>query len=128
MKDNMLERAKANLYLAQQILKLNSDDELQINFAGYHLEQAVEFAVKFELDNSGIEYPKTHDIENLLRIASENNVVISGDEYIFDHAEMFSKWEASSRYIIGYLIEKKKVEIAITHVIEYLEKLSKIYQ
>lgn len=60
-----------------------------------------------ELEQNGVEYPKTHDIEQLIFVAKNNKIDLYLGEYIEEHSEMFSQWESKSRDILGYLIEEK---------------------
>ena len=96
-------------------------DENIINLASYHLEQAVEKAIKFVIENNGHEFPKTHNIESLISYAKENDIDLYLNDYIIDHSEMFSAWEAKTRYVIDYLVDKEKVEKSIPHVSRYLD-------
>lgn len=41
-------------------------------------------------------------------------------EYVDDHAEMLSQWEAKSRYVVGYAIERAKARRALAEVDDYL--------
>ena len=73
---------------------------------------------------SGIEYPKTHDIDQLLRIGKENGAELLVTEYIEDHSEMFSLWEARTRYVLNYHLEERKIDAALKGVKELLDKTS----
>ncbi len=99
----------------------NASDESLINMASYHIEQAVEKTIKFLIENDGYEYPRTHNIETLISFADENGVDLMLNDYIIDHAEMFSSWEAKTRYLLDYLVDIKKVETAIDEVDQYLD-------
>lgn len=65
--------------------------------------------------------PKTHDIDQLIRIARQNNVNLHLSEYIDDHSEMFTLWESRTRYVLNYQLELNKVEKAMKAVGEYLK-------
>ncbi|MCQ2776099.1 MAG: HEPN domain-containing protein [Bacilli bacterium] len=127
MNDNYYSIAVTNLNSAIILFRYAIQDETQLNVAGYHLEQALEFALKFELEMNGISYPKTHDIEFLIKLAKDGGIQLNISDYIEDHAEMFSSWESKSRYILGYSIEYKKIETSIKEIDEYLKKLSTLY-
>lgn len=99
----------------------NASDESLINMASYHIEQAVEKTIKFLIENDGYEYPRTHNIETLISFADENGLDLMLNDYIIDHAEMFSSWEAKTRYLLDYLVDIKKVETAIDEVDQYLD-------
>ncbi len=38
---------------------------------------------------------------------------------------MFSQWEAKSRYVLGYAIEARKIERALTELDDYLALIAK---
>ncbi len=118
-------KAVANYKSACILLQNAPDDEEQLNFAGHHLQQAVELALKYLLEQDGVEYPKTHDIDQLIRIGHERNVDLHLDDYLEDHAEMLSSWEAKARYVLGYAIETKKIKRASQAIDEYLARIAK---
>ena len=103
--------------------QMGSNEEY-LNYIGYHLQQAVELNLKYQLEMSGIEYPKTHDIDQLLRIGKENGADLLVTEYIEDHSEMFSLWEARTRYVLNYHLEERKIDVALKGVKELLDKTS----
>ena len=121
----LFDKAVANLTSARVVFGSSGGDEEQLNVAGYHLEQALEMALKYLLEQSGVEYPKTHDVDQLIRLGHENGVALHLSEYLEEHAEMFSQWEAKSRYILGYAIEAKKVERALGEIDEYLAEVAR---
>jgi len=116
----LYDKALSN-YNSARILRDNlGGDDNQVNIIGYLLQQSVELLIKYLLEQSGVEYPKSHDIEQLIRLAEENSVDLNLTEYISEHSEMFSQWEAKSRYVLGYLIELKKIDRAIEEVERYI--------
>lgn len=124
MANTLFDKAVSNLNTAIAVKAIAASDEEQLNIAGYHLQQSLELAIKYTLEQNGIEYPKTHDIEQLILLAKNNKVDLHLGEYIEEHSEMFSQWESKSRYILGYLIEEKKIDAAIKAVDEYLKGLA----
>lgn len=117
-------KAAANFRSAKLLLDHANGDEEQLNLAGYHLQQALELTLKYLLEQDGVEYPKTHDIDQLIRIGNERGVDLRLSEYLTDHAEMFSMWEARSRYVLGYAIEARKLERALSEVDDYLAAIA----
>lgn len=105
-------------------IKEITDDNI-VNLACYHLEQAVEKAIKFVLENNGLEFPKSHNIESLISFAEANDVDLYLNDYIIDHAEMLSSWEAKTRYVLDYLVDIKKLEATIEPVGTYLDDVAK---
>lgn len=81
-------------------------------------------AIKYLLEQSGVEYPKTHDIDQLIRLAAEKDVELFLADYIEDHAEMLSQWEAKPRYVIGCSIAQRKIERALEEIDSYLAEVA----
>lgn len=116
----LYDKAAANLRTAIIIFNAAEEDEEQLNAIGYHLQQAVELALKYLLEQNGVEYPKTHDIDQLVRLGREAGADLYLPEYLEDRAEMLSQWEAKSRYVLGYAIEGRKIERALKEIDDYL--------
>ena len=116
----LYDKAVANLFAARMLRVSQICDEEQLNIAGFHLQQAVELALKYLLEAEGIEYPKTHSIEQLIALGRKHGANLPLTDYIDDHAEMFSQWEAKSRYILGYAIEDRKIDRALEEVDTFL--------
>lgn len=120
----LYDKAVANLRTARILLDHAEGDEEQVNAVGYHLQQAMELALKYLLEQHGVEYPKTHDIDQLIRLGREAGAELYLPEYLEDHAEMLSQWEAKSRYVLGYAIEARKVERALREIDDYLAEVA----
>lgn len=123
--ESLLDKAIQNLTLAKTIYKELINDEVYLNYIGYHLQQAVELSIKYNLELNGIEYPKTHDISQLIYLSKLKDIDIGISKYIEDHAEMFTLWESKTRYVLNYKLEKSKVETSIIEVEKYLNNLQK---
>jgi len=109
------------------ILRNNlNDDENHVNIIAYLLQQSLELALKYQLEQNAVEYPKTHDIDQLVRIGRRNHVNFHLTEYLEDHTEMFSQWESKSRYILGFLVEINRIDKAISGLAEYYRVLAKL--
>jgi len=122
----LYDKALSN-YNCARILRANlTDDENQLNVIAYHLQQSVELALKYLLEQNGVEYPKTHDVDQLIRIAKNNGADLYLTEYITDHAEMFSQWESKARYVLGYLVELDKIDRAIEGLDVYFTGVAEI--
>ncbi|MBQ7479749.1 MAG: HEPN domain-containing protein [Selenomonadaceae bacterium] len=103
--DTLLDLAKSNLSSAKLLYRFKEDDEIRLNTVGYLLQQAIELALKHHLETSGIEYPKTHDIDSLLALCNE-------DEFpeIVPWAESITTMESKTRYIKNYRLTLRKVD------------------
>lgn len=125
--ETLFDKAKQNLKVAESIYStIAINDETYLNYVGYHIQQALELSIKYMLEMNGVNYPKTHDIDQLIRLANINNVELYLNEYIDDHSEMFSLWEARTRYILNYRLEKRKIERSLTETKSYLDVIEKM--
>lgn len=125
--ETLFDKAKQNLKVAESIYStIATNDEAYLNYVGYHIQQALELSIKYMLEMNGVNYPKTHDIDQLIRLANINNVDLYLNEYIDDHSEMFSLWEARTRYILNYRLEKRKIERSLTETKSYLDIIDRM--
>lgn len=52
--------------------------------------------------------PGTHRIAKLLQMVHHNGANLIITEWVDDHAEMLSEWEAESRYNMDFVVENKR--------------------
>lgn len=107
--------------LARNIWKMPYNDEMFLNNAAYHLPQCVEKITKGALECTGITVPNTHRLPKLFDMARNNGAGLIITEWMDDHAEMLSEWEAESRYNMDFLVEKRKLEKALEKTDEFLK-------
>lgn len=119
------EKALSNFKTAKIIISLASTDEEQLNQAGYHLQQALELAIKHIFCVKGLPLQKTHDIDQLILYATANNVDLFLPQYFIDKAEMISNWESKTRYVLGFKLEEEKIRTTIDELQKYFEILSR---
>ena len=123
--ETLLDKAKQNVNVAKMIFNSSKGDEIYLNYIGYHLQQAVELAVKHGMECFGIEYPRTHDIEQLILKCKDEGIDIGVTDYVDDHSEMFTQWEAKTRYIKNYRLESRKIEKALEEVPKLIESIDR---
>jgi len=120
------EKALANFKIAKIVYSVASNDEEQLNIAGYHIQQALELAIKHIFVINGMVIMKTHDIDQLIRQANENNIDLMLPEYIIEQSEAISNWESKTRYILGYALEIHKIDKALQALDEYFTTLASV--
>ena len=98
---------------ALTLYKTPFPDEMFLNIAAYHLQQCVEKTLKGALECVGVTVPNTHRIPKLLQMVIHNGANVKVTEWVDDHAEMLSEWEAQSRYNMDFTVEKRKIDRAI---------------
>lgn len=85
-------RAAGDLKVAQ---KLAPDPEIDEGAIGFHAQQAVEKALKVTLTLNGADFPKTHDLEFLIGLASRQILTVPDD---IAGAGWLTPWAADFRY------------------------------
>jgi len=75
--------------------KLAPDPEMDDRPVGFHAQQAVEKAVKVALVLEGIDFPKTHDLEYLIVLASKHSLAMEPE---LESASWLTPWAAEFRY------------------------------
>ena len=99
-----LSHAESDMKLA----RLAADDpDIRREQACFHAQQAVEKSIKAVLLSQHIEFPFTHDIEELLEIAENNGIAISED---IREAGSLNPYAVETRYP-GYWLEISDAEI-----------------
>ena len=96
---------------AKQIYETPYNDEMYLNNAAYHLQQAVEKTLKGALECVGITVPNTHKITKLIAMISHHGAHLQITEWLDDHSEMLSSWEAETRYNMDFLAKKRNHKI-----------------
>ena len=122
--ETLFDKAERQFNVALMIRESMGEDERYLTEVGYHLQQAVEQTIKYLLEMQGVSYAFSHDITYLIRLAEENDADICLTEYIDEHSEMLSSWEANTRYVLNYTLELRKVDAAIENIEAYLDKVS----
>ena len=107
--------------LAKNIWIMPYNDEMFLNNAAYHIQQCVEKITKGALECIGVMVPNTHRLSKLFSMVHNNGANLIITDWIDDHAEMLSEWEAESRYNMDFLVVKRKLEKALIYVEEFLQ-------
>lgn len=96
---SLLARARADAEIAKILLTEEGNpthDEMITDQAAYHVQQAIEKALKFQTEMLGLEYKKTHNLVGLIVPLEENGFFVPNE--LKEKAYIISDWEASSRY------------------------------
>ncbi|MCL1877620.1 MAG: HEPN domain-containing protein [Defluviitaleaceae bacterium] len=103
-------------FRAGKILMQNMDtDENLVDIVGYHLQQAVEKLLKFQIEMQGDTYPFTHDIAVLM------DLVDSVPNWVKDHAETLMQYGVKTRYSSMRVASKATVLKLYDHLEKYIE-------
>ena len=78
------------------------------NVAAYHLQQAAEKLIKYQiyqnLNTINNHSVYTHDLSRLIGYAVSEGIQLNIPDYIYDHMNSITEWEAGSRYDIAFSI------------------------
>ena len=121
-KATLLDRAKIDLQVAKDNLKNAETDELFLDVAAYHIQQAIEKSLKFHLEINGIEYPLTHDVGALWEQADENK--LSPPKWIYDNYETLNTYSTKTRYGASIIGTRRKIIEFCDALPPYLATLS----
>ena len=127
MSETLLTRARHNHKVAMSLWNVMGSDELYLNSIGFNLQQSVELAINFVLEQDGVTYPRTHELVQLYQRSKKENLDLLLSEYMYDHLEMFTSWEAKTRYILDFVLEKDKIQRAMKEVHKYLLSVEREY-
>lgn len=123
--DTYYEKALANLKLAKIITYKYPEDEELITIAGYHIQQALELAIKHVLSLNGVPNQKTHDIDQLIVYAESNEIELYLPNELRERADIISQWETKTRYVMGFALEYNRVAKTIENLEKYFSILTK---
>ncbi|MCC8050852.1 MAG: HEPN domain-containing protein [Clostridiales bacterium] len=113
--------ARMDYETAQMIWREQTADEMILNNAAYHLQQAVEKILKGALECVGVTVPYSHKISKLVSMITNNGANLVVTDWLDDHAEMLSEWETETRYNMDFLVEKRKLDKAMEEVRNFME-------
>lgn len=119
--ETLYDRAASNLKMAELNYKFITDDPFQLNLVGYLLQQATELLLKHYLEINAVNYPYTHDIKALISAIESNKIELKFPDNFYLFSDTLTKWEAKSRYIKNYFLERKEIEIGFKIVKELFE-------
>ncbi len=85
--------ARMDYETAAMIWRTPYNDEMILNNAAYHLQQAVEKVLNGALECVGVTVPNTHKISKLIKMIMDNGANLILTDWIDDHSEiiMFKK-------------------------------------
>lgn len=133
---SLLARARADVEISKILLTDEGNpthDEMITDQAAYHVQQAIEKALKYQTEMLGIEYKKVHNIAGLISPLEAAGFPVSDE--LKAKAFVISDWEASSRYNDDFSAVKADIEDAIqlyeeleTEILSRLEKNEEGYK
>lgn len=141
MYEDYLQKALSNIVTARSVLcEYNRCPNTKLgknmkNIAAYNVQQAIEHIIKYAIYNN-LEYNKgssninqiiTHDIDKLIRKYCEA-YGIKVPNTIVKNAAVYTRWEAESRYSLGFSVRKDSIHSAIKETENWLLSLKPNYK
>ena len=116
-------RAKSDIIVSETLLATTFDGDLNLDIVAYHLQQATEKLMKFQLESQGIVPNRTFD---LLILAYQFDVAeIEIPEWIISNAELFREYAIAARYGTNLLATRSKMIELLAYIKTYLADICK---
>ena len=100
--------------------------------AGYHLQQAAEKLIKYQIYASGVhlDYSKMykHSLNELLTYAQTLGITIDIPEWIEEKKQIISTWEARGRYDIHFVVRIDTLRKCYKEIQIWKEQIIKRYR
>ena len=100
---------KADIIAARQAIEYFEQKGIKEikNIAAYHLQQAAEKLIKYQIyqsiDSTDNRRMFTHDLSRLLDYAEAEGLELLVPDYIRNHVNQITDWEAGSRYDFSFV-------------------------
>jgi hypothetical protein len=88
----LLTKAAQDEYVLDRLL---NDPSAPTEVYGFHAQQAAEKLLKAVLSHAGVEYPRTHQLAELLDLATDNHIVLPTN---FEELRYLSPYAIEFRY------------------------------
>lgn len=122
--DTLLGMAKNNLTVAKEMYHLYPDDNGIVNLVAYHLQQAIELALKHFCETHGIKYDRTHDIGDLCSKLPDEYYDLFSEIDIY--ASKITQMESKTRYLKSYSVAAREINMGFNLANDIINKLTKL--
>ncbi len=120
--DMFLYKAIVDLNSAKYLLEAFNEDKIEIDIEKiyFELQQSAEKILKAILTKNAIIFPKTHDIEQLLKLCSDNDITILENVETLEELIELSDYAVEGRYSIIHddVNDSQKYCLIIEQIIE----------
>ena len=115
----LLQRAISDIKIVELILKENSEDEVQLDVAAYHVQQAIEKCMKFNIQQAGEVFPRTHDV--YLLVQQLEHAGLAAPEWIYNNGDTINSYATKTRYGTSIVSTRKKIQELCELTSKYIE-------
>lgn len=95
--------------------------------AGYHLQQATEKIIKYQIYESKVQVDNTkmykHSLDKLLAYATSKGISIEVPKWIDDRKLIISSWEAEGRYDVHFVVRLDTLKKCYDELISWRNEL-----
>jgi len=106
-KITLFDRAKADLQNARLILSQNNPDELFLDIAAYHVQQAIEKMVKYALAINGVKHKQTHDMDVLYEQLEDAGIEVF--PWLRENIDILNAYATKTRYGTNIVATTRKI-------------------
>lgn len=121
----LFEIGSRDLWNSELILSHLTGDEIDLNLASYHIEQALEKCIKFQLEMREVKYKWTQDLSTLVEI--KENISNAMPLELKAELGLIIAWESKTRYIKDYFLELRTINRVLPKVKAYLSTVKEKY-
>lgn len=120
---------KADIIASQQAIDYYDNHNIKDikNVAAYHLQQASEKLIKYQiyrnLSNTNNKQMYTHDLRKLKDYAESEGIKLVIPEYIKNHLDSITDWEAGSRYDTDFTVRIDTVKRVYEAVGDWIKRV-----
>lgn len=118
----LLDRARADLTNVTYILASHQQDELQLDIAAYHVQQAIEKAVKFALQVKAVRFERTHDMDRLCTQCEKAGIQLP--DWIYDNIDTLNAYATQTRYGSDIVASYRKISMLADSAKEFIHSLT----
>ena len=117
----MLSLARRDLTALQNMLDMNA---FANEIFGFHAQQAVEKALKAWLSLVDVDYPRIHDLEELLALLESHRETVPERFYaLIDLTDFAVQFRYASFEDLDNQLDRAEMIQQVTELVEYVEKL-----
>jgi HEPN domain-containing protein len=137
MYEEYLTKALSSIIIAKQALKNYEKTNIKDmkNKAAYNTQQAVEYLLKFSIynckqyqnSNHNVRQIYSHDLDRMInKYCKPYGIYVP--KKIEEHADIYSKWEAESRYQLSYSVRIDSIMSALKETEQWLIQIRPRYK
>ncbi|MBR4343440.1 MAG: hypothetical protein IKP88_12200 [Lachnospiraceae bacterium] len=131
-----LGQVEADLFMAEAAM--NKADSLSAKasksykgLAGYHLQQAAEKLIKFQIYESGLRTNNTqiykHSLDDLITYAISLGISLDVPKWINEKKFIIASWEAQGRYDLHFVVRMDTLKKCYQEILVWKDRIRRTY-